>query len=249
MRTSNYSNRFGWLYILIVEVIGAAIALNLLFSIPLMTGVLITALDVLILLMFWNGKNMRGFELIVIVLVAVTAVCLFTITANSSVDWFSAIRGFLPSTAIVTEKGSIYVAVGIIGATVMPHNLYLHSSIVKYRSNRASRLGDVHEIDEEGEQFSPLPVSMKKKLPSILAMSWLDSTIALFFALLINSSILIISAANFNTGAIEVANIEDAYRLIKEILGPGFATLFAVGLLLAGQVPYLLTRHPQSLVP
>ena len=203
-----------------------------------MMGVLVTALDVLILLVFWNGKNMRGYELIIIVLVLITAGCLFTITAYSKVDWFASLLGFLPSSAIVTEKGSIYVAVGIIGATVMPHNLYLHSSIVKYRSNRSSRLGELHEIEEDEEQMSPLPASMKKNLPSILSMSWLDSTIALLFALLINSSILIISAANFNTGKIEVANIEDAYRLIKQLLGPGFATLFAVGLLLAGQVIY-----------
>ena len=107
-----------------------------------MLGVVITALDVLILLIFWNGKNMRGYELIIIVLVLVTAVCLFTITANSNVDWIQAFLGYLPSSSIVTEKGSIYVAVGIIGATVMPHNLYLHSSIVKYRSNRSTNLGE-----------------------------------------------------------------------------------------------------------
>lgn len=228
----------------LAEVIGSAIALQLLFGIPLLYGVLITGLDVfLILIIGFNAKHMRYFEFFIATLVLVTATCLFIVAGKSKPNWSDLFLGILPSTRIITDPGSVYVAVGIIGATVMPHNLYLHSSIVKYRRHNADGvIGEDMDVEDEIDTASMesngtlQPLRRKKVLTTTLQMSHLDSIFALCFALLVNASILVIAAANFySIGKTDVAEIGDAYRLIGIYLGPGFATLFAVALLLAGQ--------------
>jgi manganese transport protein len=224
----------------LAEVIGSAIAMNLLFGIPLVYGVLITATDVMFILFFWNKRNLRFFEGMIIVLVFITAGCLFTVMGKSEPVFADVMRGFLPSWKIITEPGSIYVAVGIIGATVMPHNLYLHSSIVKYRGSIDARTpGEIvdFEIEDDTLQESELqPLRRKVLLPTTLQMSYIDSIAALAFALLINSSILIIASSNFySVGRTDVADIPDAFQLIGEMLGKWFSSLFAIGLLLSGQ--------------
>lgn len=226
----------------LAEVIGSAIALKLLFRVPLFYGVLITGLDVLIIIMVgFNAKHMRYFERFIGLFVLLTAACLFAVAAKSGPIMIDVLKGYLPSTQIITSPGAVYIAVGIIGATVMPHNLYLHSSIVKYRSH-----GDDGEIadfnDEETDVESAVstdshqPLTRIKTLPTTLQMSYLDSILALTFALFVNSSILIIASANFHQrGLEEVADIEAAFSLIGEYLGSAFGSLFAFALLLAGQ--------------
>ena len=225
----------------LAEVIGAAIALKLLFNIPLLWGVLLTGLDVLVILAFgFNAKHIRVFEIGIGCLVFVTAVCLFIVAGKSGPVFRDVLIGYLPTLEIFTAPGSLAIAVGIIGATVMPHNLYLHSYIVKYRSK--SDQGSIEEIDTfvmeptESTGDPTQPLTRKSTLPSTLQMSYLDSIVALTFALFVNSSILIISSANFYTrGLNDVAEIPDAFQLIGESLGSSFSTLFAVALLLAAQ--------------
>jgi manganese transport protein len=226
----------------LAEVIGSAIALKLLFHIPLLYGVLITGLDVLVIIMFgFNAKHMRLFEGMIALLVLTTACCLFAVTAKSGPNMGDVAFGYLPSTLIFTNPDALYVAVGIIGATVMPHNLYLHSYIVKYRSNRDDgeivEIVEFEEVDAESVGSNDTqPLNRIKTLPTTLQMSYLDSSIALTFALFVNSSILIIAGANFYTkGETDIADIEDAFKLIGSYLGSVFAALFAIALLLAGQ--------------
>jgi manganese transport protein len=221
---------------LTLEVIGSAIALNLLFGIPMAIGVILTAADVLVILLFWGKNNLRYFEFFIICLVLTTAGCLFAVTAKSSPVFGDVMLGYLPSFGIITEPGSIFISVGIIGATVMPHNLYLHSSITQYRAAFQTRaLGEINELDTDSKSDTQ-PLRRRDLLPTTIQLSTIDSVVALAFALLINSSILIISASNFYTiGKTDVAEIQDAFYLIKDLLGKGFAVLFATGLLLAGQ--------------
>jgi len=198
----------------LAEVIGAAIALNLLFGLPLIWGVCITAFDVLIVLYLQN-KGFRYVEALVVGLIVGIAVC-FAVELWLSQPSMSAVAaGFVPSPQILRDPAMLYIAVGILGATVMPHNLYLHSSIVqtrKYVDTQPSKL--------EAIRFASI-----------------DSSIALMSALFINAAILIVAAAVFNgTGYEEVADISDAYKLLSPLLGAGAAsTLFAVALLFAGQ--------------
>jgi manganese transport protein len=221
----------------LAEVIGSAIALNLLFNIPMVWGVLITGFDVLVLMMFgFNAEHMRYFEFGIAGLVFATAICLFVVAAESSPSWAGVVLGFLPSFEIVTNPSQLYVSVGIIGATVMPHNLYLHSSIVKYRAQHDN--GEITEIDFDGESLISNTQTLQRKLvlPTIIKMATIDSVIALTFALFVNASILIVASANFNAiGRTDVAEIEDAFHLIGDFLGKGFAYTFAVALLFAGQ--------------
>ncbi len=196
----------------LAEVIGAAIALNLLFGIPLGWGVAITALDVMLVLYLQN-KGFRILEAIVIALVlTVGAAFLFEILLAKP-DVGDVLRGFIPSASILTNKDQLYIAIGILGATVMPHNLYLHSSIVQTRKYEETTAGK-----KEAFKFA-----------------FLDSTIALSFALFINAAILIVAAASFHTtGRTEVAEIQDAYQLLTPLLGAGASTMFAVALLASG---------------
>jgi len=198
----------------LAELIGSAIALNLLFGLPLLTGVLITSLDIMLILMLQN-KGFRYIEAIVISLITVIAVCFGLELFFSRPDWGGVARGFIPDREIVANPAMLYIALGILGATVMPHNLYLHSSIVQTR-----------KYDE-----TPHGRKMAVKFATI------DSTVALMFALFVNAAILILSAAAFHsTGHTEVAEIQDAYRLLDPLLGTGIASvLFAVALLASGQ--------------
>ena len=197
----------------LAEVIGSAIALNLLFGISLPVGVMITGFDVLLLLYLQN-RGVRVLEALVITLVVTVGICfLFEILlARPNVAAIAA--GFIPRPGILRNKEMLYVAIGILGATVMPHNLYLHSSIVQTR-----RYEETADGKREAVRFA-----------------FIDSTIALTFALFINASILIIAAASFHTsGHSDVGEIQDAYKLLTPLLGAGASTVFALALLASGQ--------------
>ena len=198
----------------LAEVIGSAIALNLLFGIPLLWGVCLTALDVLLILLLQN-KGFRWLEAFVIALIATIGVCFAVELLMASPPVAEVLRGLVPTTQIVTNPMMLYIAIGILGATVMPHNLYLHSSIVQTRK--------------------VLPDTESKR--EAIRFATLDSTVALLFAFFINGAILVLAAATFhNTGHQEVADIGDAYRLLTPLLGTTMAsTLFAVALLASGQ--------------
>lgn len=198
----------------LAEVIGSAIALNLLFKIPLVWGVCITALDVLVV-MFLQNKGFRYLEALVITLILLIGGCFLLEIIFSRPDFREVLGGFAPKLEIVQNPAMLFVAIGILGATVMPHNLYLHSSIVqtrKYEQNAAGK--------REAIKFATI-----------------DSTVALMFALFINAAILIVSAATFHTrGQNEVAEIQDAYQLLSPTLGVGMASaVFAIALLASGQ--------------
>lgn len=198
----------------LAEVIGSAIALNLLFGLPLTVGVIITVLDVLVLLYF-QGKGFRTLEAIVAALIFMIFCC-FTYEIIVSQPSFSQIFGnLLPKPEIITNPAMLYVAIGILGATVMPHNLYLHSSIVQTRN---------FEKNDTGKR-------------SAIFFATIDSTLSLGIAFFINAAILILAAASFhNSGNQNVADINDAYHLLDPVLGVKFAGIFfAVALLAAGQ--------------
>jgi len=198
----------------LAEVIGTAIALNLLFHIPLAWGVFMTALDVLLILYLQN-KGFRLLEALVITLVMVVGLCFLFEIVVSKPDGAGVARGFMPSIDIVRDPAMLYLAIGILGATVMPHNLYLHSSIVQTR-----RYDESAEGKREAVRFA-----------------FLDSTIALSIALFINAAILIVAAATFHsTGHTQVAEIQDAYQLLSPLLGVSVASaVFALALLASGQ--------------
>jgi len=198
----------------LAEVIGAAIALNLLFGLPLIWGVCLTALDVLIVL-FLQNRGFRYVEALVIGLIVIIAGC-FAIELFLARPAMAAVAvGFIPRTEVVTDPQMLYIALGILGATVMPHNLYLHSSIVQTR-----RYVDTLASKTEAIRFATL-----------------DSSVALMSALFINAAILVMSAAVFHGGLNEsVADIGDAYKLLSPALGTSAAgVLFAVALLCSGQ--------------
>jgi manganese transport protein len=197
----------------LAEVIGTAIALNLLFGIPLAAGVVITAVDVLLVL-FLQNKGFRLLEALVIALVATVGACFLFELIISRPEVAAVLHGFLPKPQIVSNPAMLYIAIGILGATVMPHNLYLHSSIVQTRK---------YEESSEGKRDA-------------IRFAFVDSTIALSFALFINAAILIVAAATFHTsGNAEVAEIQDAYKLLTPLLGAGASTVFALALLASGQ--------------
>jgi manganese transport protein len=197
----------------LAEVIGSAIALNLLFNIPLTIGVVLTGLDVLLLL-YLQHKGFRVLEGMVIVLVATVGLCFLFEMFLSRPEIGPMLRGFLPDRRIVSDSSMLYIAIGILGATVMPHNLYLHSSIVQTR-----RYEETADGKTEAVRFA-----------------FIDSTIALSMALFINAAILIVAAATFHrSGHSDVAEIQDAYKLLTPLLGAGASTVFALALLASGQ--------------
>ncbi len=198
----------------LAEVIGSAIALNLLFGMPLAVGVVITTLDVLVLLYF-QGRGFRMLESIVAGLIVMIFLCFSYEIIVSRPSLGGILGNVLPKPEIITNADMLYVAIGILGATVMPHNLYLHSSIVQTRN---------YEKNEEG-------------LTSAVKFATIDSTISLGFAFFINAAILIVSAATFHTsGNQQVADIHDAYHLLDPVLGVKLAGIFfAVALLASGQ--------------
>jgi manganese transport protein len=198
----------------LAEVLGAAIALNLLFGIPLVWGVVLTAFDVLLILLLQN-KGFRWLEAFVIALIATIGICFAVELVLARPALTEVARGLVPTTQIVTNPAMLYIAIGILGATVMPHNLYLHSSIVQTR-----RVAPDDGSRREAIKFATI-----------------DSTIALLFAFFINGAILILAAATFHrTGYSNVADIGDAFHLLAPLLGTTAAsTLFAVALLASGQ--------------
>jgi len=198
----------------LAEVIGSAIALNLLFGISLPWGIAITSLDVLLVLYLQN-KGFRLLEALVIALIVTIAGCFLFEIVISRPDWGPLALGFVPSTSILADRDKLYIAIGILGATVMPHNLYLHSSIVQTRRYEESAAGKREAVK----------------------YAFLDSTIALSFALFINAAILIVAAATFHrSGHTGVAEIQDAYKLLTPLLGvAGASAVFALALLASGQ--------------
>ena len=198
----------------LAEVIGTAIALQLLFGLPLVWGICLTAFDVLLILLL-QQRGFRKLEAFIITLLVVIAGCFIYELFLSRPDLSAVMAGFVPQTRIVTDPAMLYIAIGIIGATVMPHNLYLHSSIVQTRA---------FDRDVAGKREA-------------IRFATLDSTIALMLALFINAAILILAASAFHgTGQTGVAEIQDAYRLLSPTLGAAAAsTLFAVALLASGQ--------------
>jgi manganese transport protein len=199
----------------LAEVIGSAIALQLLFHIPLLYGVLITGLDVLLILLLQRW-GFRYIEALVIALIG-TILAMFCVQVIlSHPESFLALRNlFIPSPSIVTNPEMLYIAIGILGATVMPHNLYLHSSIVQSRRYKRT---------EEGKREA-------------IHLAGVDSALALTLALFVNAGILIVAAAVFHrSGHFEVAAIQDAYKLLSPLVGAaGASTLFAIALLASGQ--------------
>ena len=199
----------------LAEVIGSAIALNLLFHVPLIWGVCLTALDVLMIL-FLQQKGFRFLEALVISLIATIGVCFGLEILFSQPSMAGLFSGFfVPSSEIIRDPGMLYIAIGILGATVMPHNLYLHSAIVQTRR---------FERNPEGKREA-------------IRYCTIDSSVALMFALFVNAAILVVSAATFyRSGYHQVAEIQDAYKLLSPLLGVGGAsTVFALALLASGQ--------------
>ena len=198
----------------LAEVLGTAIALKLLFGVPLVAGVAITALDVLLILTL-QRYGFRKLEAFIFALLIVVALC-FGVELAMAQPSLSAIgAGLVPSVEIATNPAMLYIAIGILGATVMPHNLYLHSSIVQTRS---------FERTTEGRKEA-------------ITLATIDSTVALALAFFVNAAILILAAAAFHeTGRTDVAGIQDAYHLLTPALGAGLAsTLFGIALLASGQ--------------
>ena len=198
----------------LAEVVGSAIALQLLFGIPLVWGCVITCLDVLAVLYLQN-KGFRYMEALVITLIATIGSCFAAELIFSKPSFVGVMLGFAPSPHIVTNQAMLYIGIGIIGATVMPHNLYLHSSIVQTR------------------KFEQTPEGKREAIK----YASIDSAGALMFALFINAAILILAASAFHwSGHENVAQIQDAYKLLSPLLGVSFASaLFAIALLASGQ--------------
>jgi manganese transport protein len=198
----------------LAEVLGSAVALKLLFGLPLLAGVIITAFDVLIVLAL-QGRGFRLVEAFVVTLIGSIAACFAYEIFFAHPLWREAAIGFIPRTEILRNREMLYIAIGILGATVMPHNLYLHSSIVQTRA-----FGSSTRDRREAVRYAIF-----------------DSTLALGFALFINAAILVLGAAAFHTrGLHNVAEIADAYKLLSPVLGASLAsTLFACALLASGQ--------------
>lgn len=198
----------------LAEVIGSALALHLLFDIPILAGIVVTILDVFLILYFQN-RGFKKLEAIVMAMLVIITMCFAYELIISRPDMGAIAKGLIPSTSIITDSRQLYVAIGILGATVMPHNLYLHSSIVQTRA-----IGD-----------QPIQKARAIKYATY------DSSFSLGFAFFINAGILILAAAAFHvSGNQHVADIQDAYLLLDPVLGDKFAsTLFAIALLASGQ--------------
>lgn len=197
----------------LAEIIGTAIALNLLFGLPLTWGVVLTIIDVFLILML-QAKGFRWIESIVAGLIFIILSCFSYELILSKPDIYPMLNGLLPQKEIITNPSMLYIAIGILGATVMPHNLYLHSSIVQTRN---------YERTEKGKKEA-------------INFATLDSTLSLFLAFFINAAILIVASATFHTsGNHNIADINDAYKMLEPLLGTGLASLaFGVALLASG---------------
>ncbi|CAG8456051.1 73_t:CDS:2 [Cetraspora pellucida] len=214
----------------IAEVIGSAIAMNLLFNLPLPVGVAITACDILLILFIYRDNDIKAahiFEILLMLLVGIVGFCFVVELIYSKPDSVDVLKGYLPSSGIFTNSEELYIAIGIVGATVMPHNLYLHSHLVKVRKNREESKG----FDKQMEKVDEIP--KKNKIKSIV-----DNTLKL--STIDSSAILIVSSANFfygdpNRSQTKPADLFDAYDLLTSYLGKAASTIFAIGLLVAGQ--------------
>ncbi len=198
----------------LAELLGSAIALNLLFDIPMIAGILITVLDVFLILTL-QQRGFRLIEAVVITLITSITVCFSFELALSNPDWQAAITGLAPTTGLFTDPTMLYLALGILGATVMPHNIYLHSALVQTRA-----IGADNAAKKEAMRYASI-----------------DTVIALSFAFFINAAIVVLAASVFYAnGKTDIAEIQDAYQLLSPMLGAGLAsTLFAVALLASGQ--------------
>jgi manganese transport protein len=198
----------------VAEVLGSALALHLLFGLSLTVGIVITAFDTLIVLGL-KGQGFRRVEAIVLGLIVTIGACFAVELVLVGPDWAAVARGFTPRIAPLQDPRALYLAIGILGATVMPHNLYLHSSIVQTRKVAAGDAG----------------------LRDALRLSTLDTIVSLTLALLVNAAILTLAASAFHgTGHTEVTQIQDAYHLLDPVVGSTFASaVFGVALLAAGQ--------------
>ena len=198
----------------LAEVLGTAIALQLLFRLPLLWGVIVTSLDVFLILAL-QRFGFRKIEAVIVALLLVIAGCFLFELVIAGPDWRAAAAGLVPSTEVVTDPKALYLAIGILGATVMPHNLYLHSSLVQTRAVAADDAAKARAI----------------------GLATLDSSLALFLAFFINAAILVLAAATFHrAGRTDVADIAQAHELLAPMLGVGVAgTVFAVALLASGQ--------------
>lgn len=198
----------------LAEVIGSAIALNLLFGLPLTWGIVITTLDVLLILLL-QSRGFRWIESIIGGFIFIIFACFFYEIVISKPEIFPLLKGLVPQKEIITNPSILYIAIGILGATVMPHNLYLHSSIVQTRN---------YERNEKGKREA-------------IKFATIDSSASLFLAFFINAAILIVAAATFHTsGNQDVADINDAYEMLTPILGTSYASIaFAIALLASGQ--------------
>jgi len=198
----------------LAEVIGSAIAINLLFGIPLSVGIVITVLDILILLALQN-RGFRYIEAFVAGLIFIISFCFIYNLALAQPQIAEVINGLIPRTEIITNANMLYISIGILGATVMPHNLYLHSSIIQTRN---------YEDTESGKR-------------SAIKFATIDSTVSLALAFFINAAILILAAATFHKNNLhDIADIYDAHRMLEPMLGAKIApTFFAIALLAAGQ--------------
>ena len=211
----------------LAELVGSAIALQLLFGIPLAIGVCITALDVLLVL-FLQSKGFRYIEALIITLIMVVGGCFLAELIFSQPDFNAVTAGFVPRAEILQNPQMLYVSIGILGATVMPHNLYLHSAIVQTR-----RWQETPAQKWEAIKFGTI-----------------DSTIALSFALFINAAILVLAASAFHfSGHPEVGEIQDAYKLLSPVLGaPAASMLFGIALLASGQSSTLTSTMAGQIV-
>ncbi len=197
----------------LAEVIGSAIGLYLLFGIPLTWGVCITVADVLLLLLFANN-HIKAVEILVAILIGAIIVCFGIITSISNPSWSSLLKGLIPSAQIIINPDMLFLAIGILGATVMPHNLYLHSALLKKNPDA--------------------PDTIKKET---IFFSGLDSCVSLTFAFFVNAAILVVAAAVFfERGLHNVSEIQDAYYLLTPLLSTHVASfVFALALLISGQ--------------
>lgn len=236
----------------IANLLGAAIAMNLLFGLRMDIAVALTSLDVMLLLVGWNANFARKFELATIVLVLLIGVCFVILTVRSEPDLEAIFFGFLPNKTLLNPE-ALYYAAGILGAICMPHSLLLASHLVKLRSNRDAMKqhagdlrfvedGDEEEVDTETEIptadrqdasiAGPLPSSFKSLIPFVIRMSNLDSVVALTLALAINCCILIVGSAAFYPN--EINELPEAYRLFLQHFGQFIAGVFGVSLLISG---------------
>ncbi|KAI8818249.1 manganese transport protein MntH [Fimicolochytrium jonesii] len=224
----------------LAEVIGAAIALNLLFKCPLPWAVAITGLDVLIILFGFGPKYLRWFEFGIMALVGIIGVCFVALLIKVGPNWGDVFEGYIPHRELFTNGDQLWIFMGIVGATIMPHNLFLHTHLIQYRYSQtapATLLPTGTIVPEAFEKAdAPLARHHMKLLPKTIKYTTIDCILSLTYALFINSAILIVAGAAFyTTGNTQIATLHDAYDLLGKLLSPAFAVIFGIALLASGQ--------------